>query len=133
MEPIEQTFLMPFPPSVNGLYRNAAFGGRVKTEAYKAWQKEAGWTIKTQFPKPMTGKVCLTIRAVKPDKRKRDIMNLEKAITDLLVDMGIIEDDSLVQSGFMEWVSSDLAGVSVTIVKYIEPVVSEAANALPQG
>jgi len=61
----------------------------------------------------------MTIRAVRPDKRRRDLANLEKAISDLLVDHKVIEDDSLIESLSMEWVSSDMAGVSVTLTSIL--------------
>jgi crossover junction endodeoxyribonuclease RusA len=48
----------------------------------------------------------LEIVAVKPDKRRRDLGNLEKAVSDLLQHMKIIEDDCLCQKITMEWAKS---------------------------
>lgn len=55
----------------------------------------------------------MTILATRPDGRRRDLGNLEKAVSDLLVEMQVIADDSLIEMFSMEWVSGDLAGVSV--------------------
>lgn len=118
MTPIEQVFLLPFPPSVNALYANIPNVGRIKTHAYKQWQKEAGLRLNLQRPKKVSGRVRLSIRAVPPDKRKRDLGNLEKAIADLLVDMGVIDDDSLIECQTACWVSDTLQGISVGVYPF---------------
>jgi crossover junction endodeoxyribonuclease RusA len=41
---------------------------------------------------------------VRPDKRKRDLGNLEKAISDILVSQNIVEDDSLCEWIEARWV-----------------------------
>ncbi len=112
---VEQVFLLPFPPSVNALYSNVPRVGRVKTPAYKSWIKEAGLRLNLQRPHKVSGAVKLSIRAVPPDRRRRDLGNLEKAISDFLVDMGVIDDDSLIECQSSCWVSDSLQGISVTV------------------
>ena len=51
-----------------------------------------------QKPKPIAGAVTLTIAANKPDRRRRDMDALPKALLDLAVNHGLITDDSLVTS-----------------------------------
>lgn len=123
---IEQVFLLPFPPSVNALYSNVPKIGRVKTPAYRAWSKEAGLRLNLQRPRRMPGRIRMAIRAVPPDRRKRDLGNLEKAISDFLVDMGVIDDDSLIECQSSCWVSDSLSGISVSI----RPFVGERAKGL---
>ena len=116
----EQTFLLPFPPSVNALTRNIPGRGRVKTKAYRAWIMEAGLRLNLQKPKRMAGLVRLSIRAVKPDRRRRDLGNLEKAVSDLLVAHRVIDDDSLIQSISMQWWTSDnMTGISATLTTVV--------------
>jgi crossover junction endodeoxyribonuclease RusA len=113
---IEQTFLLPFPPSVNNLFsHNKSTGKRFISENYKSWRTEAGWALKAQNPQKTTGRVRVTIIAVRPDKRKRDIDNITKAINDLLVSFEVIEDDCLIDYQTVAWSSSNLSGVSVTV------------------
>ena len=50
------------------------------------------------------GHYQLTIEAVRPDKRRRDIDNLIKAVSDVLQDTGLIEDDCLCQEVTAKWV-----------------------------
>jgi Holliday junction resolvase RusA-like endonuclease len=81
---------MPSPPSTNALYS----GRRFKTEAYKAWIRSAGWTVKLQSPGTMPpGRLRVLIEA--PLGPRRDVENL-KAVSDLLVTLGIIADDRLI-------------------------------------
>jgi Holliday junction resolvase RusA-like endonuclease len=49
---------------------------------------------------------------VAPDKRRRDLGNLEKPISDLLQSLGVIDDDSNARAINLQWVD---AGEPITI------------------
>lgn len=85
---------LPFPLPLSACFVNVKGRGRVATKQYRAWQKEALWTIAAQRPKPMKGEVSVYVRLVAPDKRPRDAGNMDKAVGDILVKAGLIEDDS---------------------------------------
>lgn len=85
------TITLPVPPSTNELYRNAPGRGRVKTQRYATWFVAAGWSIKEQRPEKVPGRVKISMYA--PENARRDLANHEKATTDLLVEMGIIDGD----------------------------------------
>lgn len=85
---------LPMPPSTNALYRNVPKKGRVKTHRYLTWIQAAGWALKEQKPATVEGPYCLWLYCERPDKRRRDIGNLEKAVSDLLVSHGVVSDDS---------------------------------------
>ena len=71
------------------------------------WRKLAMWQIAGQAKgKKVLGAYKLTILAVRPDKRKRDLGNLEKAISDILVSQNIVEDDSFCEWLEAKWVKS---------------------------
>lgn len=96
------TITLPFPPSVNRLYRS--FKGRsIKSKAYREWEKEAAWSLVAQKPRPIKGRYKLTLLLTPPDKRKRDLGNLEKAISDALQTAGVIENDHLCRRLVIEW------------------------------
>jgi len=119
---VEQTFLLPFPPSVNNLFsHNKSSGKRFVSDRYKQWRTEAGWALRSQNPQPMTGRVRITIIAIKPDKKRRDIDNIAKAPVDLLVEHSVIEDDSCVDLQTVAWSSSNLSGISVTVTGTVKP------------
>lgn len=114
IRPGEEVITLPFPPSANNLFINVG-KRRVKSKKYRDWIDEAGWRLTMQKPQKFKGKVKVSIYAARPDKRKRDIANLEKAVVDLLVAHLIIRDDSLVETMTLGWVTDNLKGVSVTI------------------
>jgi Holliday junction resolvase RusA-like endonuclease len=54
------------------------------------------------------GPYVLSITAHRPDRRKRDIGNLEKIVSDTLTKAGVIEDDSLCEAIISTWACSGL-------------------------
>lgn len=105
---------LPYPPSINSIWRRA--GKHIHRSAkYLAWINEAGWTAQQQKPRRVHGHYSLSIEATRPDKRRRDLDNAAfKCVSDLLVSLGIIEDDSLCVSLSAKWVKGE-KGVRVTI------------------
>ncbi len=70
---------------------------------------------------PIKGVVQVTYKIGKPLTKKgvtteveMDLANREKALSDLLVAHGIIEDDSLIHRLVMEW--ANIIGVDVEII-----------------
>lgn len=98
---------LPFPVPLSACFTNVAGRGRVPTKRYKAWQEEALWMLKSQKPQPVKGQVSISVGLVAPDKRARDAGNCDKAIGDILVKAGLIEDDSnkFVRRLSYEWLS----------------------------
>jgi crossover junction endodeoxyribonuclease RusA len=77
------------------------------SKPYKDWVKHAEWALQGQVKgKQITGEYTLEIVAVKPDKRRRDLGNLEKAVSDLLQKAKVIEDDYLCQDIHLRWAKS---------------------------
>jgi len=85
---------LPIPPSVNGLYKNVQGKGRVKTNSYKRWQRQV-YPLLAQMKRPEVYPVSILIVVSGKVNMQRDISNFEKAITDALVNTGVIPDDSL--------------------------------------
>jgi crossover junction endodeoxyribonuclease RusA len=104
--------MLPFPPSTNNLFAGKA--RRFTSKAYKAWQTEADRALVLQMPLPrFDGPVCLTLTLGRPDGRRRDLGNLEKAASDQLVKHGVLADDSLIHELRMAW--GDVVGCRVEI------------------
>jgi len=97
------TFSLPMPPSVNALYKNVKGRGRAKTSRYLDWITEAGIELNLQHVPTLTPPYSIEYAVGRPDKRKRDVANLEKALSDLLVSMDVIEDDSLINDNRQRW------------------------------
>ncbi len=109
------TLKLPMPPSVNALYRNVPKVGRVKTQRYLTWFRAASNELRAQRPKKVRGEYVMTIFVERPDRRKRDLFNLPKAIEDLLVAHGVVEDDHLVVDGRVVWAGEGKGGCTVQV------------------
>lgn len=95
---------LPFPPSVNNLYVNGN-RGRFTSERYELWRVEA-LAMFLQQPARLhrhTQPVAVVYTFGQPDKRRRDVFNLEKAVSDFLVKHGVLADDSLIHRGTVQW------------------------------
>ena len=104
---------MPYPVSANSLWRSVK-GRVIKSSAYQAWLKEAGLEVMAQRPSKIKGPYKITITAARPDRRRRDLGNLEKSVSDLLQSVGVIEDDCYAEMISMRWATSG-DGVSVRL------------------
>ena len=96
--------LLPIPPSLNGLYPGKT--RRYKSKAYKNWLAEADFALNQQRVNKRAERIPGRVRAHYllhfPDNRRRDVANYEKAISDFLVDRGLIEDDERIDSILIE-------------------------------
>jgi crossover junction endodeoxyribonuclease RusA len=97
---------LPWPPSVNHYWvtRVISSKGRKpfvqmaigsKGKAFRAAVTEIVWR---RWPsrQPTTKRLAITITAIMPDRRKRDLDNILKATKDALTHAGFWEDDSQV-------------------------------------
>lgn len=108
---------LPFPPSVNAMYANGGNRrGRHKTPTYIAWEVMAGAQIKDSHRLNLSS-YSISICLRRPDKRARDLGNLEKAISDLLVAHGVVKDDSMCERISMQWD----AGIDAECVVLVQP------------
>jgi Holliday junction resolvase RusA-like endonuclease len=121
------SFILPMPPSVNGLWANGKHGRRFRTQRYDSWIYEAGAEIMRQRPAKYVGPVILSYEVQEPaGKLKYDLGNREKALTDLLVSHGIIQadDNTIVREIKLKW-AADVHGVRVTVAPFFK--AAEAA------
>lgn len=96
---------MDLPPSVNSLWRIGSNRKLYRSPDYQVWRKAVMWQLSVQAKfNQVDVPYKLTIRAVRPDKRKRDLDNIIKALSDILESSGIIKNDSLAQHIDIAWV-----------------------------
>ncbi len=120
MPPSSVRLTLPIPPSTNNLYRG---GPRYKTGEYRAWITEAAYGAMIQgmqtalaLPK---GRYRIDIAA--PFSRRRDLDNV-KAVMDLLVEVGILPNDNMVD---------DLRVRRVPVGEELVVTISPLGEALP--
>lgn len=82
-------FVLPFPPSVNGLYGGGSAQKRFPSKQYKAWL--ASCPI---LPSIGLDNIEITYSYYFPDNRERDTENYVKAVSDYLVKCSTIANDS---------------------------------------
>ena len=91
--------IIPYPPSVNTYWR--AVKGRVIMSKRGREYRDAVYTaINSAFepddvedPRPFLGRLKVKITATMPDRRRRDIDNINKAALDALGYAGVYGDD----------------------------------------
>lgn len=107
---------LPFPPSANNLFPSGKTGKRFISPEYQAWKRDAGLTLLSQRRQHFGGNVAVEYEYARfKDKRRRDLANREKAVSDLLVTHGIISDDSMIQEITLRWVDDLAEGVRVKV------------------
>ena len=85
---------LPYPPTVNTMY--ATFNGRrIKSAKGRAYQATI-MAILSLMKLPDFGnkRLSVTVWVHPPDRRKRDLANIDKALMDSLVAGGLFNDDS---------------------------------------
>lgn len=117
---------LPFPITVNAMF--AGKDRRYKSRRYADWCQEAGYALNKQNPIPVKGQVEILYEVQDgKDGRRRDLVNLEKGVTDLLVEHGVIEADHdlILREVRMKW-NREVVGIRVTISSH-RSEVQEAA------
>ncbi len=108
-------FTLPRPPSTNRLYSNVLGHGRVLTKHHRKWRKLAMQQIMIQRCdkniKKIAGPYHLAIIVERGDI---DLGNCEKAVSDCLEKMHVIDNDRKAESIFQRW--GDVQGCEVTVV-----------------
>lgn len=95
--------LSELPPSTNALWRVAAGGRGYKTARYASWCALADGELLQQKPGKIAGAYVLHCRFARPDRRKRDLDNLIKPLSDALARARIIEADHYCRRIEAEW------------------------------
>lgn len=82
---------LPFPPSVNHYWR--IFNGRAIVSAEgRKYRNKVAERLRRAYG--LSGRLRISILAVMPDKRRRDLDNLLKASLDAMQNAGVYLDDS---------------------------------------
>lgn len=118
--------VIPWPPSVNQYYRHLSKGklaGRTliseKGRAYRAAVADV------RFPEyGIAGPVSVDIRLYPPDRRRRDIDNVLKALFDAMTHAGVWLDDSQVKRLQIEMMPATGGHAEVVVIPYCSAVVT---------
>lgn len=94
----ELKLILPFPPSVNSAYRSIVrgkFATVIISEKGRDYiKKVANKILIAGSPKLGDARLKVRVDVYPPDRRKRDLGNLDKLLFDSLQKAGVFDDDS---------------------------------------
>lgn len=95
---------LPYPPSLSKYWR-AVDGRNILSKAGRVYRVQAHAAILEQVDLPiqtMDGSLSVEIIAMMPDRRRRDLDNILKAVCDILSHARIYQDDSQIDRLLVE-------------------------------
>ena len=95
MEP-PKTYTLPYPPSVNRYWRTARGRFYISAEG-KLFRERVRLLLADRNTPTLSGRVAVRVTVHPPDKRRRDLDNVLKALFDALQHAGVFEDDSQIK------------------------------------
>lgn len=124
---------LPWPPSMNTYWRHVtkgALAGRtlISQDGRDYRAAVAGAVLQQGRPRIGDARCAIDIEVRMPDRRRRDLDNLPKAILDSLTHAGLWCDDSQVDD-LRVWRSDRAGGVIVVRLRVLESAQSELLEA----
>lgn len=116
---------LPYPHSVNHIYGYVALGrNKLKkylTKEYKKYREQVARAIVDSGLPQITGAIALRIYIYTPDRKKRDLDNVNKALFDSCTEGKLWDDDSfVVYSESFKYYDPDKQGRVVLKIKQVE-------------
>jgi crossover junction endodeoxyribonuclease RusA len=111
-----QIIELPFPPSVNHYWRRVGPRTLISRGGRRFRDAVAG-VLAAQGVAPLLGRLSVQVIACPPDRRKRDLDNLPKALLDALQHGGAYLDDSQIDRLEVERGSVVPGGKVIVVLK----------------
>lgn len=89
---------VPYPPTINHYYGNRKNGGKYIKKEGKQFRKIVCTQAFVKRIKTITVPIAVTLNIYPPDKRKRDIDNINKALFDALEHAKVYDNDCQIKS-----------------------------------
>lgn len=114
-------YTLPWPPSVNRMWRtprSGALAGRTMlSEEGRRYRRAVADEVLVQGRRRFgSARVSVEIEARTPDRRRRDLDNLPKAILDALTHAGVWDDDCAIDD-LRVWRSPAAGGAVIVTIK----------------
>ena len=85
---------LPYPPSVNHYWRRVGLHTLISREGRTFRRNVCALLSGGRRMPPTSGRIALAMDAFPPDRRRRDLDNIQKPVLDALEHAGIYADDS---------------------------------------
>ena len=85
---------LPYPPSMNHYWRRVGYRTLISREGRTFRKNVCALLGGGPRQPPAGGRIALAMDAFPPDRRRRDLDNIQKPVLDALEHAGIYEDDS---------------------------------------
>jgi crossover junction endodeoxyribonuclease RusA len=96
-----QVFELPFPPSLNHYYRRVGLRTLISREG-RRYRREVMALLAAGRARRMRSRLEVVVRLYPPDRRRRDLDNLQKALLDALEHAGVYADDGQIDRIVLE-------------------------------
>ena len=113
------TLSLPWPPSVNHYWRRAGANMHISTEGKRYRKTVAMECIRQRCPNH-NGRLCVSILAHPPDRRRRDLDNVLKSLLDAMEHGGAYLDDSQIDHLTIERMERTVGGRVVVCIKELD-------------
>jgi len=90
------TLELPYPPSVNRMYRRVGFRTLISREG-RAYRSRVCAILRQAGVQPLDGKLAVGLDVYPPDARRRDVDNVQKALLDAMQHGDVYRDDSAIK------------------------------------
>lgn len=87
---------LPYPPSINAYYGRNKFGSVYIKSAGKKYREDVMQQLKPLITNTLDCRLRCWVEVNCPDRRRRDLDNIKKALLDALTHAAVYEDDCLI-------------------------------------
>lgn len=110
---------LPWPPTVNTYWRQWQGRTLISKQGREYRAAVADQVLIQRGAKHIDHAVRVDIQAFRPDRRRRDLDNLLKAVLDSLVHAGVMEDDALIEDLRIYW-ADEVGGMVKVKIERLE-------------
>lgn len=111
---------LPWPPSVNHYWRRVGSRTLISKEG-RLFRKRVVAMLSVHRSEPLTGRLHVRVFAHPPDRRRRDLDNITKALLDALERGGVYEDDSQIDRLVVERGEVIKGGKAIVEITEVHP------------
>jgi Holliday junction resolvase RusA-like endonuclease len=119
VEAMTLELVLPYPPSINHYWRRMGPRTLISREG-RRFRERVLAILATQSLQPISGPLAVEVDAYPPDRRRRDLDNITKALLDAMQHGGVYLDDSQIVRLALEKCSPVTDGKTIVRIHEIQ-------------